>query len=546
MDDNNNLYPDNPSSTPDNGFEPQQPVPEQPVPEQPVAEQPEFTRPPEQEAPRFATPPVYTEAPQPEPPVFTEPPQPEYAPPYQPSYSPGPGGNMPPYYYAPQPQSEPPQKKKKTGLVVFCAILAVLVLVAGVSVPVSLLSYKNGQRSTSGSSQVTNKGGSVQANKDAPQLELNKSPKSSAAATGKAMTPAAIYKKIAPSIVAVKLYSQRSQSAFTSGNASGSDNSNGSAASEGTGIIMQEDATKTYTYILTCAHVIAEKNVTAVVETEDGTRYDAEIVGYDARTDVGVLRIKKTGFTAAEFGDSDALAVGDPIYAIGNPGGSEFFGSFTDGIISAIGRSITSSIGYDMICIQHNAAISPGNSGGPLVNEYGQVIGINSSKIAATEFEGISFAVPITQAQDVINKVVQYGYVPGRPRLGISYVPNDSSGISSVYAIAVQMKGLPSGSLVIAKIESGSDLANTDAQVGDMITAVNGKKMDKADVLLETIANAKVGDTLTLSLFRIQVQGGRYATSTFDVKVKLIEETNNQVDEEETTRAFSYEDIFGF
>ena len=214
--------------------------------------------------------------------------------------------------------------------------------------------------------------------------------------------------------------------------------------------------------------------------------------------------------------------------------------------MSAIGRSITSSIGYDMICIQHNAAISPGNSGGPLVNEYGQVIGINSSKIAATEFEGISFAIPITQAQDVINKVVQYGYVPGRPRLGISYVPNDSSSISSVYAIAVQMKGLPSGSLVIAKIEAGSDLANTDVQVGDMITAVNGKKMDKADVLLETIANSKVGDTLTLSIFRIQVQGGRYATSTFDVKVKLIEETNNQSDEEETTRALTYEDIFGF
>ncbi len=519
MEENKNLFGEtNPDPIPEQPVEAQEPV----EPAQPVeAQEPvEPAQPEEQQA--AYTPPAYT------PPTYSPP---TYS---QPTYT-------PPGYSVNVPPQKPP-KKKKTGLAIFCVMLAVLILGVGISVPVSLMIYKRSNQSGT-SSSVSDSGDNAQSNSDAPQLELNKSPKSSASSSGKALTPAEIYQKISPSIVAVKLYSQRSQSAFTSGTASGT---NDSVASEGTGIIMSEDASGTYTYILTCAHVVSEKNMTAVIETADGTRYDAEIVGYDARTDVGVLRIKKTGFTAAEFGDSDALAVGDPIYAIGNPGGSEFFGSFTDGIVSAIGRSITSSIGYDMICIQHNAAISPGNSGGPLVNEYGQVVGINSSKIAATEFEGISFAVPITQAQDVINKVMQYGYVPGRPRLGISYVPNDSSSISSVYAIAVQMKGLPSGSLVIAKIESGSDLANTEVQVGDMITAVNGKKMDKADVLLETIADSKVGDTITLSIFRIQVQGGRYATSTFDVKVKLIEETNNQNDEEETTRALTYEDIFGF
>ena len=539
MEDNNNLFNENPSvSAPDNEpepIEPQQPAEPQPSyePQQPTEPQTAF-EPQQPIDPQPAFEPQQPIDPQPS----FEPQQPStpYTPPAAPqqtySYS-------QPTYIPSGPAPSAPPKKKKNGLAVFCVLLAVLILAVGISVPVSLSILRSSKTTTTDSVE----GNNAQENKDAPQLELNKSKKSSASAANGALTPAEIYEKIAPSIVAVKLYSQRSQSAFTSGSANGSGNS---VASEGTGIIMQEDASKTYTYILTCAHVISEKNMNAVIETEDGTRYDAEIVGYDARTDVGVLRIKATGFTAAEFGDSDALAVGDPIYAIGNPGGSEFFGSFTDGIVSAIGRSITSSIGYDMICIQHNAAISPGNSGGPLVNEYGQVIGINSSKIAATEFEGISFAVPITQAQDVINKVMQYGYVPGRPRLGISYVPNDSSSISSVYAIAVQMKGLPSGSLVIAKIEAGSDLANTEVQVGDMITAVNGKKMDKADVLLETIANSKVGDTLTLSIFRIQVQGGRYATSTFDVKVKLIEETNNQSDEEETTRALTYEDIFGF
>ncbi|MBQ9551796.1 MAG: trypsin-like peptidase domain-containing protein [Clostridia bacterium] len=531
MEDNNNLFNENPSvSAPDN--EPEPIEPQQPAePQQPTEPQPSYEPQPSFE-PQQPT--------EPQPSFEPQQPSAPYTPPYTPPQSYSYSYSQPAYTPSASAPSTPP-KKKKSGLAIFCVLLAVLILAVGISVPVSLMIYKRGGQSGTSSSASDD----VTANANAPQLELNKSPKSSAAASGKALTPAEIYKKISPSIVAVKLYSQKSQSAFTSGSANGS-GTNDSVASEGTGIIMKEDTTHTYTYILTCAHVISTKNMTAVIETEDGTRYDAEIVGYDARTDVGVLRIKKMGFTAAEFGDSDSLAVGDPVYAIGNPGGSEFFGSFTDGIVSAIGRSITSSIGYDMICIQHNAAISPGNSGGPLVNEYGQVIGINSSKIAATEFEGISFAVPITQAQDVINKVVQYGYVPGRPRLGISYVPNDSSSISSVYAIAVQMKGLPSGSLVIAKIEAGSDLTNTDVQVGDMITAVNGKKMDKADVLLETIANSKVGDTLTLSIFRIQVQGGRYATSTFDVKVKLIEETNNQSDEEETTRALTYEDIFGF
>ena len=230
----------------------------------------------------------------------------------------------------------------------------------------------------------------------------------------------------------------------------------------------------------------------------------------------------------------NSLKVGSTVYAIGNPGGSALFGTFTDGKVSAIGRSITSSIGYDMVCIQHNAAISPGNSGGALVNEFGQVIGINSSKIAATEFEGISFSIPITQAQDVINKIMLYGYVPGRPRLGISYVANDSSEISGIYSMAVQMMDLPSGSLVIYSIDDESDLTNTDVQPGDMITAVNGKKLDTADVLLETIEKSAVGDELELSIFRIESD---YSTKEFKVKVKLIEENSrNNQKEEPTTR----------
>ncbi|MBR6635760.1 MAG: trypsin-like peptidase domain-containing protein, partial [Clostridia bacterium] len=236
---------------------------------------------------------------------------------------------------------------------------------------------------------------------------------------------------------------------------------------------------------------------------------------------------------------------GSTVYAIGNPGGSALFGTFTDGKVSAIGRNITSSIGYDMVCIQHNAAISPGNSGGALVNEYGQVIGINSAKIAATEYEGISFAIPITQAKEIIDKVIAYGYVPGRPKLGISYVANDSSAISGIYSMAVQMMDLPSGSLVIYSIDNNSALAGTEAQPGDMIVSVNGKDLDKADVLLEMIEDSSVGDVLTLELFRITTSGGRYHTEELTVKAKLIEENNTKV--EETTTAGVYgNDDYGF
>ena len=168
------------------------------------------------------------------------------------------------------------------------------------------------------------------------------------------------------------------------------------------------------------------------------------------------------------------------------------------------------------------------------LSEFGQVIGINSSKIAATEFEGISFSIPITQAQDVINKIMLYGYVPGRPRLGISYVANDSSEISGIYSMAVQMMDLPSGSLVVYSIDKESDLAKTEVQPGDMITAVNGKKLDTADVLLETIEKSAVGDELELSIFRIESD---YSTKEFKVKVKLIEENSrNNQKEEPTTR----------
>ena len=303
---------------------------------------------------------------------------------------------------------------------------------------------------------------------------------------------------------------------------------------------MGEDSSGQYTYIITCAHVISGNGIKAVVQLHDGTQYDAQIVGYDARTDIGVLKIKATGLTAAEFGDSSKLKVGEAVYALGNPGGMEFFGSFTSGMVSAISRPVSSEIGYSMECIQHTAAISPGNSGGALINAYGQVIGINSLKITDSDYELMGFAIPISSAKEIIDDIIAYGRVPNRPKLGISYYANSSS---QQYNMIVQIKGLPAGSLIIADINADSDLVNTDARVGDLIIAVNGKELTTADVLLEEIDNGKVGDTLTLTLCRIS---SNYQTSEFNVKVKLVEDTGNTASvNEQTTSSDQFFNPFG-
>lgn len=410
---------------------------------------------------------------------------------------------------------EPPKKKKKKlsakkkGVAIFAIILAAIILVSSVIVLVTKHA-SDGEYEGADNTTTTNAAGDAQLNiSDTPQ----------ATNTSKAngvLSAEDVYKKVSQSNVGIVVYSQSSSS----------------ASGEGSGIVMGENNSHTCTYIITCAHVINDDGVKAVVQLHDGTQYDAEIVGFDSRTDIGVLRVNATGFTAAEFGDSSKLSVGETVYAIGNPGGTEFFGSFTNGMVSAISRTVSSEIGYSMECIQHTAAISPGNSGGALVNQYGQVIGINSLKISDSSYELMGFSIPISSAQEIINDLIAYGRVPNRPKLGISYYSNTSS---QQYNMIVQIKGLPAGSLIIADINADSDLANKDVQVGDLITAVNGKKLSTSEVMLEAIENGKVGDTLTLSICRIS---SNYQTKEFDVKVKLVEDTGDTTSatkQEETT-----------
>ncbi len=436
---------------------------------------------------------------------------------------------QPPYGYPPtgnqsynnfDDDGEPSNNKK--GMKIFFSVLIAVFILAGIGLALSSIVESNNPATG------TTVAGEV-ATGDNTKLNIGNTPNddNSVAVVEGALTPVEIADSVKPSVVGIIVYS----------------NTSGNVASEGSGIIMSEDNSSEYTYIITCAHVISSENTSISVQLADQTTYDAELVGYDSRTDVGVVKIKATGLTAAVFGDSNKLKVGEPVYAIGNPGGTAFFGSFTGGMVSAIDRSITST--YTMVCIQHDAAINPGNSGGALVNAYGQVIGINSLKIADSQYEGMGFAIPIFDAKSVVDDLIAHGYVPNRPKLGISYSPASSS---QQYNMIVQIKGLPSSSLIIMEIDSESGLAGTDARKFDLIIGVDGKEMNTADVLLDKIDNSSVGDTISLTLCRIS---NNYEITTFNVNVKLVEDkgsTSSTQSEEGTTQSYNdfFSNPFGF
>ena len=339
---------------------------------------------------------------------------------------------------------------------------------------------------------------------------------------GKALTASAVYSKVKDSSVGILVYS------------------GSSLASEGSGVIFTEDSDGKYTYIITCAHVISDSGVSVMVQLADEKEYKAEVVGYDTVTDIGVLRIEASGLQKAEIGDSSALAVGETVYAIGNPGGVEFANSFTNGMVSAIDRPVSSSkTGYTMECIQHTAAINPGNSGGALVNEYGQLIGINSMKIVSDEYEGMGFAVPSSVFVKVVNEIISNGYVTNRPKLGITYIPASSQ---QTYAMYAAIKGLPSGTIIIYSISDDSSFKDTEAQAGDMIIAVNGEPLETTSTLSELVEQSNVGDKLTLTLVRLNVEEN-YSAKEFDVTVTLVENRGDTyaTESESTTQS----DIFG-
>ena len=417
---------------------------------------------------------------------------------------------MPYGSYAPynRPEAEKkPSKGKKKGVIIAFLLLGVSFIIA---VAVFFASIFMGQFNNGTS---TNDG-------DKTQMDFAETPnKTETIDDGNEMSANAIYKKVHESSVGVIVYSGNRQQ----------------VSAEGTGVVLGVNDDNTGSYIITCAHVVDVANAKIIVQTSDGTQYDAILVGMDSKTDIGVIYVAETSLKAAEFANSETLEVGDTVYAIGNPGGTQFFGSFTNGIVSAIGRPVDSPVGYEVACVQHTAAINPGNSGGALVNAYGQVIGINSSKIASTDFEGMGFAVPSSTVKEIVDQLIKDGRVTNRPALGITFMPSTQS---QMHAIIVKTNKLPAGSIVIDTIMIGSDLQNKNVQEGDMIIGVNGKNLDDYNMILEIIENGKVGDTLTLKICRINAD---YEISIFDVEVKLVEDSSLSEPVKETeTQTFPF------
>ena len=300
---------------------------------------------------------------------------------------------------------------------------------------------------------------------DAPSVELRPLPEY----TDGGYDTTEIFEKVNPSVVSINVYAGTSVSPIGSG----------------TGIVMTADG-----YIITNAHVVDGGSSVNIV-FEDETQVRGTIIGADADTDIAVVKVDKTGLTAAEFGDSSNLKIGERVVAIGNAGGLS--GTCTQGIISGLNRDMDTGA-RSLALIQTSAAINPGNSGGPLVNRFGQVIGITSSKIAATDYEGIGFAIPITEAMPIITSLIENGYVAGRAVLGVQVIElNESNG---------PRNGLPSKGAYIAAITVGSDLTNKGVRERDVIVEANGREIITTNDLLEELEKFSPGDTMNLGIYR--------------------------------------------
>jgi serine protease Do len=303
----------------------------------------------------------------------------------------------------------------------------------------------------------------------------------------------AIAEKTGPSVVGIKVTTEPQQNDFFYSRSSGT--------SEGSGVILSSDGT-----ILTNNHVIEEALTSGTNDIASGAKievilpaqkdktYSAKLVGRDSESDLAVLKIDAAGLTKAELGDSDQLKTGELAVAIGNPGGLDYMGSVTAGIISGLNRTLETSDGKELHLIQTDAAINPGNSGGPLCNSEGQVIGINTVKISATGYEGLGFAIPINSAKEIAQDLIQYKYVKGRPLIGVSIDQRFTSEIAAA-------NNVPEGLLVSGVTQSGP-AEKAGIKAGDIITKFDGKAVNAFKSLDTQKDTHKPGDQVKVEIYR--------------------------------------------
>lgn len=425
------------------------------------------------------------------------------------------GYNYTNYYNSAAPAAKLEKKKGSKTALKILAIAAAAVVVVGAS-------FAGGYFLRGGSQQDKlqvsgrNETGSVQDAQNSEPSGSQPASDSAAAATPSlidlasredAITIPEIVAKLSPSVVGVQAtYVVQTQSNYPSGFGFGyfgwgnGQTQTQEAVGTGTGVIMSEDG-----YIVTNAHVVYDSTsgygVAQSVEIQmaDGeTVYPAEIVAYDVETDLAVLKVAETGLVPAEFGNSDECQVGELVVAIGNPLGLELQNTVTCGIISALNREVTIN-DKEMTLIQTDTAINSGNSGGPLINSAGQVIGINSAKMSSSyssgsaSIEGIGFAIPITEAKEIVDDLIVYGYVTGRPQLGIT-CQDVSEAVSQAYNI-------PVGSYIISVTEGGA-ADKAGLQIQDVIIAIDGNTITTTEELNEYKNEHDAGEQVILTVVR--------------------------------------------
>ncbi|MBS5145139.1 MAG: trypsin-like peptidase domain-containing protein [Butyricicoccus pullicaecorum] len=314
-------------------------------------------------------------------------------------------------------------------------------------------------------------------NPNLPSVSIS-APSNTMSTSASGLSGEEIYAKVSPSVVSVQAVNLQTGNGGT-----------------GSGVIMSADG-----YIITNQHVVTDENTGAVLDKitvimSDGTNLPAAVKGVDQQTDLAVLKVEPGDIqlTPAEFGDSNNLKPGEEVFAIGSPGGLELANTITGGHISALNRDITIDDRV-MSLIQTDAAINPGNSGGALINKYGQVIGITSAKLGISYFEGLGFAIPMDTAKPIVDELIQFGYIAGRPQIGIS-----GRNVSEQTAAAY---GIPQG-VQIALVDSRSNAAAAGVQVNDIIIGVNGKTITNMDEINEVKDSMKAGDKITLKLYRL-------------------------------------------
>lgn len=278
----------------------------------------------------------------------------------------------------------------------------------------------------------------------------------------------------------------------------------------GSGVIISQDG-----YILTNNHVINGAN-SVKVRLRDSTEYDATIVGSDSDNDIALLKVNATGLSPATFGDSNSLAVGDYVVAIGNPLG-ELGGTVTDGIISALARKVTIE-DTQMTLLQTNAQVNPGNSGGGLFNANGELVGIVNAKQSATEVEGIAFAIPINNVLDILSDLKEYGYVTGKVDLGIDFTDITSDETAFYY-------GVNQTGCYVLSVDSGSNAEKAGVTRGDLVTKVNDTDVSSSSDITTALEKAEVGDTVTFTVSR----RGTSKTISFVLEEYIPAVSNSQI-----------------